>query len=116
MTTPEIANLPAQYQEGVALLVGLIASGIVYVLTALAKHFGKTSGITTVTVSAVLSALIAGGLGYSQGLYGHGTAALLPALLAAVTAFVGANGQYIGKVQAAQKAQATAAQSGLERI
>lgn len=90
--------------EVVSALIGYLAGGIVWVITAIAKRAGRTSGVTTVMVSAGLSALGVGVGGYLWGLYGTGWDGALNAALAAVSALVTANGKYIANAQAAEKA------------
>lgn len=124
MDTP-IPGLPAEWQVLVPVLIGLLSSLLVAPLTAIAKKMGCTTGITTVSISAGLSALIAGIAGYATGLYGHGWAGVLAALGATVTAFLKANGDYLTRVNANRKAIDTSApvsetvpapESGLESI
>lgn len=91
-------------QETLSAVVGWLAGSVVYHLTALAKHYGKTTGVNTVVVSNIINALIVGVGGYMIGLYGQGTTAILNALLACVLAFVKASGAYRGRVQAGQDA------------
>lgn len=81
-------------------VIGLLSAWLIIPLTALAKKLGRTTGPTTVTVSAFFSALLVGVGGWVLGLYGTGTASYGAACWAALLAFLKANGDYLTKVQA----------------
>jgi len=99
-----IPGVPAEYAALIYTLIGLIAAPLVTPLTALYKRFGRTSGPTTVAVSAFLSFVVslcfALGTAAAQG----GPVNWLGVLIGAVIAFVKSNGDYISRSQAAQKA------------
>lgn len=116
MDTP-IPGIPTEYQAVVPVAIGVLASYLVAPLTALYKKLGKSEGITTVTISAALSALIAGVAGYATGLYGTGSHAVFAAIGASLTAFLKANGDYQSRVNANKKAITEAAPTdGLSEI
>lgn len=97
--TDPLSSLPADEGMIIDLGIGLLSSELTGPLTAISKRYLHVSGITTILINAVLSAIVAGGLGFARGTYGHGTSGLLSALIATVTAFIRANGKYIQQVQ-----------------
>ena len=89
--------------EAISFVIGWLAGGIVWALTAIAKAMGKTCGITTVMVSAAISSLGVGVGGYYWGLYGEGTQGIMNAVFATVTAMIAAQGKYTANRQANAK-------------
>jgi len=103
VAAPSLPDVLAPYSQGITVAIGLLSALLVHPLTAIFKHLGKTQGPTTVLISGVLSLLISGGFTLWQAAASHTGAALLPALLSAVLAFVAANGAYLAQVQSSIK-------------
>lgn len=103
VAAPALPAPLAPYASGITLVIGLISALLVHPLTAIFKHLGKTQGPTTVLISGVLSLLISGAFTLWQAAASHTGAALLPALLSAVLAFIAANGAYLAQVQSSIK-------------
>lgn len=99
-----IPNIPAEYAALIGTLIGLISAPLVTPLTALYKRFGRTSGPTTVTVSAVLSVIVSVGFAFAAAAAQGGPINWVSVALGAVIAFAKSNGDYLTRVQAARKA------------
>ena len=103
-----IPGVPAEYAAIITTVIGFVAGWLTEALTAIAKKAGRTSGVTTVTVSAVLSLLVS--LGFTvAGVLNGGEANLPQALVIALIAFVKSNGGYLLRKQANASANREAA-------
>ena len=110
-----LPGVPAELQPYVPYLIGLASGFLVGPATAIYKHLGGTSGVSTVLVSTVLSALLAGLPGYLHGVYGTGWQAFWGVFWAVLTSVVKSNGSYIMKAQAARKGTREAlAETGMQ--
>lgn len=98
-----IPGLPAEYTPVITTLIGYVAGWLVGPLTAIWKKLGRTNGVTTVGVSAVLSLLVSLGFTIATTLAG-GPLNIGHALVIALIAFVRANGAYLMQVQSNAKA------------
>ena len=76
-------------------------------LTAIAKKLGRTSGPTTVAISAAMSLLVALGFSLWQAAATQSGVPWGQALLLALIAFIKSNGDYISRVFATAKGQGT---------
>lgn len=99
-----IPGVPAEYAALIYTLIGLIAAPLVSPLTTLFKRFGNTSGVTTVTVSAVLSLCVSLGFTLAAAAAQGGPVNWVGVLIGAVVAFAKVNGDYLTRVNAAKKA------------
>lgn len=99
-----IPNIPAEYAALIGTLIGLISAPLVTPLTALYKRFGRTSGPTTVTVSAVLSLLVSLAFAFAAAAAQGEGVNWVGVAVGAVVAFLKSNGDYLTRVQAARKA------------
>lgn len=99
-----IPGVPADYAAFIYTLIGLLSAWLVSPVTAIIKKLGGTSGATTVTVSAALSLLVSLGFALSAAAAQGGAINWLGVLLGALVAFLRANGEYLTRSQAAQKA------------
>ena len=93
-------------QNVLVLLIAAISGPLARYMTALVKDRWNTTGVTTIAVSGVLSALVAGVIGYVSGAYGQGADGVLRAVLATVLAALGAAGAQKAAVSAGVKANA----------
>ncbi|GHG37622.1 hypothetical protein GCM10017784_35060 [Deinococcus indicus] len=91
-----IPGVPAEYAAIIYTIVGLISAALVGPLTALAKKWGRTSGVQTVTVSLALSALIAVGFAAWSAAQG-GRVDWLGVIVSALIAFAKSNGDYLSR-------------------
>ena len=91
-------------QNLLVLLIGSISGPLARYLTALVKDRWGTTGVTTIAVSGVLSALVAGVFGYFAGAYGQGTDGVVRAILATIVAALSAAGAQKAAVSAGVKA------------
>lgn len=98
-----LPGVPAEYQAGLTLLISLLSAGLTYLLTAIAKRVGRTSGVQTVTVSAVLSLVVVISVNLWQAWSTRGDVPWPTALVMALLSFLGANGAYLAQVAAATK-------------
>lgn len=99
-----VPGLPAEWQPLATVAIALASSLLVGPLTAIAKKLGRTSGPTTVAISAVLSLAVA--LVFT-GWQAAASNTALPwgtAVVMAVLGFLKANGDYISRVFAVGKA------------
>ncbi len=96
-----IPGIPAEYAAVVFTLIGVLSSWLVQPVTALLKRLGKTSGVTTVAISAALSFVTA--LLFAVLTASGSDVNWLGVLVTTVIAFVKANGDYISKQQAANR-------------
>lgn len=85
--------------------IGVLSGYLVGPLTAIGKKLGKTSGPTTVAISAVLSFLIVAVGGWYVGLYPNFQTALYSALVATLWS----NGQYLMRIQSINKGRSDSA-------
>lgn len=99
-----IPNIPAEYAAVLYTLIGLLSAWLVTPVTAIIKKLGGTSGVTTVTVSAVLSLLVSLGFALATAAAQGEGVNWLGVLIGAVVAFLKANGDHIARSQIAQKA------------
>ena len=94
-----IPGVPAEYAAIITTVIGFVAGWLTEALTAIAKKAGRTSGVTTVTVSAVLSLLVSLGFAIVAAVNG-GEVNIGQAIIIAVIAFVRSNGAYLLRKQA----------------
>lgn len=105
-----ITGLPPELQALAVTVIGLLAGKFVQPATALLKKLGCTSGRVTVWISFALSALLALLLTLLPALAsGSRWDAAWQAGLVGLIAFIKANGDYLARVFAAQKAGAPGA-------
>lgn len=104
-----IPGVPAEYQNLVTLIIGGLTGWATIGLTGIAKWAFKTSGPSTVAVSAVMSLLTGFGFTAYAALSIRGDAPWWQALISAAIGFVGANGTYITRVFASSSALKKAA-------
>lgn len=94
-----LPGVPAEYQAAVLSGLGLVSGFVTYLLTAVYKRLKKTTGVTTVQVSAVLSVVVSLGFTLWQAYLTRGETPWYVALLVAVWAFVQSNASWIARVQ-----------------
>ena len=103
-----LPGVPAEYAPILTLVIGLLSSLLVQPLTSIAKKLGRTSGPTTVAISAAISLVLAVGFALWQAATTRGEVSLGMALLLAAVAFLKANGDYITRVFSSAKGAAAA--------
>jgi len=105
-----VVGIPQEYSVMVFGMIAVVSGLLVEPLTALAKRAGNTQGVTTGTVSAVLSLVVAFGFTLAQSLNTDTPVNVWAALGVAFWAFVQANGSYISKMLAAKRGTEKAGQ------
>lgn len=103
-----LPGVPAEYAPVLTLVIGLLSSLLVQPLTSIAKKLGRTSGPTTVAISAAISLVLAVGFALWQAAATREGVPLGMALLLAAVAFLKANGDYITRVFSSAKGAAAA--------
>lgn len=104
-----LPGIPPEYAPVVATAISTLSGIFVYAVTALAKKYGRTTGISTVAVTAVLSLTVSLGFNLYQASLVRGDLNLWLTLGMAAWAFLQANGTYIAQVIAAAKGTQVAA-------
>ncbi|MDV6376019.1 hypothetical protein [Deinococcus arenicola] len=106
-----IPGIPAEWQTPIVVGVGLLSGFLVGPLTAIAKKLGRTTGPSTVAVSAALSLIVAVAFVLIQAATTREDVAWTAALWIALLGFIRSNGAYISSVAAlikgAEAARAT---------